>query len=90
MRGPDRGVSTWDTIEAATKPGGKAQVIDISRLGPDLEAVKRSDGHVSIRPKDDSRMADWAAHRGEPHPLTQQIKDAVTERDKRRPKSCPG
>lgn len=26
------GWSTWDTLEAATPPGGKAQVIDVSRF----------------------------------------------------------
>lgn len=44
-----RGLSTFDTLEEATPPGGKAQAIDTSVLKC-LGAHCTPDGHVSLRP----------------------------------------
>ena len=44
------GLSTFDSVEAATPPGGKAQVIDVGKLSS-LSAVPDSPpGHVSLMP----------------------------------------
>ena len=83
------GLSTFDNLEAATKPGGKAQLIDTSKLN-ELEAVADAPpaGHVSIRPKDKTRMQEWIDSRDapEPHPFTQEVRNAIIETVKR-PKS---
>ncbi len=54
-------------------------VINASKLR-DLEAIYDNDppgsGHVSIRPRDMSRMAEWIAQ-GAAHPFTQELKAAV-------------
>ncbi len=75
------GLSTWDTLEAAVEPGGKAQVIDVSKLQPPLAAIPDAPppGHVSITPSDPELIAQWAATRGTEtvHPLTQIVKDAI-------------
>jgi hypothetical protein len=82
------GLSTYDNIEAATPPGGKAQVIDTTRMR-NLAAHPDSPppGHVSIRPHDPSEVSDWAASRGadETHPYTQELRDAIVGVE-RRPK----
>jgi hypothetical protein len=81
------GLSTFDNLEAATPPGGKAQVIDTSKLKPPLVATPDAPpaGHVSIAPQDPALIAEWAATRGtgQIHPLTQAIMDAVIEVVKR-------
>jgi hypothetical protein len=68
VEGPKRGLSTFQDIAQAAEPGKKAQVIDIAKLGPDLEAVLSDDnGHVSIRPKDDpdgAKLREWASKQG--------------------------
>jgi RHS repeat-associated protein len=72
--GEKRGLSTFDTPEKAAKSGEKVQEIDVAKLGPDLEAFKTPDGHVSIRPKDDSKLGDWASKRGQSNDLTDQVR----------------
>jgi hypothetical protein len=77
------GLSTFDNWEAATPPGGKAQVIDTSKLKPPLVATPDAPppGHVSIGPRDPTLIDEWAAARGtgQIHPLTQAILDAVVD-----------
>jgi RHS repeat-associated protein len=84
--GVDKGLSTFDTLEAAVQPGGKAQVIDVSRLGLPLQAFPDTPpGHVSIRPSDAALSAnpalidEWAATRGTEtiHSFTQSVIDAI-------------
>ena len=81
------GLSTFDNLEAATPPGGKAQVIDTSKLQPPLMATPDAPppGHVSIGPQDPASIAEWAATRGtgQIHPLTQAIMDAIVDVVKR-------
>jgi hypothetical protein len=84
--GPDgdtTGLSTFDTLEAATPPGGKAQVIDTSKLQPPHVATPDAppEGHVSIGPEDPDSIAEWAATRGtgQTHPHTQAIMDAIVD-----------
>jgi hypothetical protein len=77
------GLSTFDNWEAATPPGGKAQVIDTSKLKPPLVATPDAPppGHVSIGPGDPALIDQWAATRGtgQIHPLTQAIMDAIVD-----------
>jgi hypothetical protein len=82
------GLSTFDNLEAATQPGGKAQIIDTTRLKtlvatPDAPPP----GHVSLHPPNLDEVTDWAATRGtdEVHPYTQEVMDAVVG-EARRPK----
>jgi hypothetical protein len=88
------GLSTFNTLEAATGPGGKAQVIDTSLLKPPLQAFPDSPpGHVSIRPTDSALTVnptlidEWAATRdtGTVHPFTQNVTEAIVGVE-RRPK----
>ncbi len=78
--GPKRGLSTFQDLEKAATPGKKAQAIDVSKLGPDVEAVLNDEnGHVSIRPKNDpdgAKLAAWADQRGSENPLTDQVYQA--------------
>jgi RHS repeat-associated protein len=80
------GLSTFDTLEAATPPGGKAQVIDVSKL-KSLLAIPDAppEGHVSITPEDAALLEEWAATRGtgQVHPLTQELLDARVSEVKR-------
>lgn len=84
------GLSTFDSLEGAVGPGGKAQVIDTEKLRS-LKAVRSEPppGHVLITPllADDQTLAEWAATRGTGtvHPLTQEILGAVVD-TVRRPK----
>jgi RHS repeat-associated protein len=77
------GLSTFDSLEAATKPGGKAQVIDVSKLQPPLRAIQdlSPPGHVSITPSDAALIEEWAATRGTDaiHPLTQNVINAIID-----------
>jgi hypothetical protein len=82
--GIDRtGLSTFNNLEAATPPGGKAQVIDTSKLKPPLVATPDAPppGHVSIDPLDFVLIDEWAATRGtgQIHPLTESIIDAIVD-----------
>jgi hypothetical protein len=82
------GISTFERLEGATPPGGKAQVIDtavLRRLVAILDDV--TVGHVSIAPSDPRLIADWAATRGTDvlHPFTQEVIDAVVD-EVRRPR----
>jgi hypothetical protein len=82
--GVDRtGLSTFDNLEAATPPGGKAQVIDTSKLKPLLVAMPDAPppGHVSIGPLDPALIDEWAATRGtgQTHPLTGAIAYAIVD-----------
>jgi hypothetical protein len=47
-----QGLSTFETLELTVQPGGKAQVVDLSRLQAPLVGVADAPppGHVSIRP----------------------------------------
>jgi hypothetical protein len=84
------GLSTFDTLDKAVAPGGKAQVIDTSKLQR-LTAVPTDDppGHVALMPvpADVNLMQAWASTRGSEtiHPLTQEILDAIVD-TVRRPK----
>ena len=82
----DTGLSTFDNLEAATQPGGKAQIIDLDRLTT-LQADPDNDppGHVSIAPNDPTKIKDWAATRGsgKVHPNTQEILNAIVGEAKR-------
>lgn len=76
------GLSTFDNLEAATPPGGKAQIIDTTRLRcliacPDAPPP----GHVSIRPRDPADLQDWMAARsaGRTHPFAQELQDAIVD-----------
>ena len=75
------GLSTFNALELASKPGEKAQVIDIAKLPKSLQAVFDDvlPGHISIRPPDSSLIPEWAAARDSDyiHPLTQAIMDAI-------------
>lgn len=82
------GLSTFDNLEAAVKPGGKAQVIDTTKLKcvaacPDAPPP----GHVSLAPRNAAEIPEWAATRGTDtvHPYTQDIIDAIVD-TVRRPK----
>jgi hypothetical protein len=82
--GIDRtGLSTFNDLGKAVKPGGKAQVIDVSHLDPSLQAVRDlfPPGHVSIRPVDPTLMVEWASTRGTGtiHPFTQMVIDAIVD-----------
>jgi RHS repeat-associated protein len=81
--GPKAGLSTFQDIEKAADPGKKVQVIDIEKLGEDLEAVLNDEnGHVSIRPTNDptgDKLRAWADQRGTDNPLTAQVQEGITE-----------
>jgi RHS repeat-associated protein len=74
------GLSTFDNLEAATGPGGKAQIIDLGRL-TSLSGVPDAPppGHVSITPGDAALLEEWSATRGTEviHRFTQELLDAV-------------
>lgn len=78
------GLSTFDRLDAAVAPGGKAQVIDTSRLKR-LSAVATVDppGHVvlTIAPPNPQLLHDWSSTRGSGtiHPLTQELLDAIVD-----------
>jgi hypothetical protein len=84
------GLSTFDSLEKAVDPGGKAQVIDTSKLNR-LAVVPGVDppGHVclTVVPHDTQLLEEWAATRGTGivHALTQEILDAIVD-TVRRPK----
>ena len=73
------GLSTFDSLEAAAQPGGKAQIIDVSKLN-NLKAVPDAPppGHVSITPGDTALLEEWMGTRGTSivHPLTEELKAA--------------
>ena len=76
-----KGLSTFDRPELAARPGQKAQVIAIDRLIT-LTAVADANppGHVSIRPRTQEELDDWAASRGTsspPHRLTEEVRRAI-------------
>jgi hypothetical protein len=81
------GLSTFDTLEAATPPGGKAQVIDPDKLDELIAEPTGPPGHIGIRPKDPSQLQEWIDSRGSSttHPLTQEVRDAIVG-EVRRPK----
>ena len=89
------GLSTFDTLEAAVKPGGKAQIIDMAKVEQPLVGVPDAPppGHVSIRSGAAitetvlQETADWAATRGTGvvHPLTDTLMRARVG-EARRPK----
>ena len=90
-----QGLSTFETLELAVQPGGKAQVIDVSRLQAPLMGVPDAPppGHVSIRPglaltpEVLHSTAEWASSRGTGilHRYTQAVMEAIIG-EVRRPK----
>ena len=80
MTGDKRGLSTFDTLEKATPPGGKAQAIDTSKLTC-LGAHCSPDGHVALRPGTQAELEAWGATKGTDsvHPYTQEVLDAIVE-----------
>ncbi len=78
------GLSAFDSLETAVAPGGKAQVIDTSRLQR-LTAVPTFDppGHVALTvvPTDPHLLQEWSSTRGSGtiHPLTQELLDAIVD-----------
>jgi len=78
------GLSTFDTLEAATLPGGKAQVIDVSQLS-NLKAVPNGPpGHYGIVPRT-GNMQEWISTRGttQLHELTRELMNARTHEVRR-------
>jgi hypothetical protein len=56
--------------------------IDISRLNK-LQAFQDEDGHVSLRPASDELLREWAEKREDeehPHRLTNEVQDAIIDR----------
>jgi hypothetical protein len=82
-----QGLSTFETLEQAVRPGGKAQVIDLSRLQAPLVGVSDAPpfGHISIRPgaeltpKVVQAIAEWTLSRGTGiiHPYTHVLLHAI-------------
>ena len=89
----EAGLSTGRDLEAAIKPGGKGQKIDLALLDPALlGCFQDQNGHVSIVPIDADgnmdmmKLADWAAtwSSNEVHPLTTMVMDAIVEKNVKR------
>lgn len=78
------GLSTFTKVEKAAKPGEKYQVIDTSKLGAGLIAIKKGD-HVLIRPRSGTDLALWMLGRGNPHPYTEAVRSSIVD-DGKRPK----
>jgi hypothetical protein len=89
------GLSTFDTLERAARPGEKAQVIDPSRLKTLLAYADPADpGHYALRPGDNAPLLRaWAATKEAQrerqdrflHPLTEEVAAAIV-REARRPR----
>jgi hypothetical protein len=83
ISGPKRGLSTYLDSKNAFGNANKAQKIDISRLGSNLDAVLNDyDGHVSIRPSNDpnnTKLTEWASQRGTANENTNSVKDSVVD-----------
>jgi len=92
--GQSAGLSTFNRLELAVEPGGKAQVIDLDLLQLPLVGLEDHplldgghEGHVSIAPVtgegriDQQLLVAWAMSRGtdQPHPLTGLVKQALVE-----------
>lgn len=81
---PDKdldGLSVTSVLADAGPTGGKAQAIDTTRLGEQLEVVESPppDGHCSIRPTFEG-VEGWAATREQDsHPLTEAVRGAIIE-----------
>jgi len=87
-----KGLSANVALEGAASPGGKAQVIDTTKLKAlCAECDNPATGHVTIKPKGEDPQAvskaveQWAATReGETvHPLTRELMDATVQEVKR-------
>jgi len=81
------GLSAWETIQQAARGNDdRIQPIDVSKLDQ-LEAIVDNveTGHVSIRPKDMSRMREWQLSReaAEPHEFTRELMNALGEQIKK-------
>lgn len=60
------GLSSFDTLERATPPGGKAQCLNVACLAKGGLGAFRDEppaGHFSIRPLDPNGLADWLSSR---------------------------
>lgn len=76
-----RGLSTFDRPELAAAVGQKVQVINTELL-TNLLAVPDDNppGHVSILPRTQAELEEWAATRGgDPHPYTEEVQRAIIE-----------
>jgi RHS repeat-associated protein len=80
------GLSTFDTLEGATEPGGKAQCFDVSCLeqgGLGAFEDPEPPGHVSIRPLEPGGLEDWLSSRANgteaTSPFTQFLQDVAQE-----------
>jgi hypothetical protein len=76
------GLSASIDTDRIGRPGDRVQVIDPARLN-NLEVVVDNPrtGHVSIRPRDRSRMQEWIESRelDATHEFTQELMDAIVE-----------
>jgi hypothetical protein len=99
--GQSPGLSTFDSIDQAVKPGGKAQRFDLEHLLPPLHAFPDDpekeggiDGHFSIAPAtsegevDRALLREWAATRntGQVHWLTVVLRNSLVQPAVRRPR----
>ena len=91
----EAGLSTWRNLEAAVKPNGKAQKIDLGKLDYLLlGCFEDGNGHVSIVPVDAAgnldmmKLEEWAASlaTGEAHPLSQMVIAAIVDTNIKRRK----
>ena len=91
--GPQKGLSTFDSIDGACQPGDKYQVIDTSLLVSDpplmIQNTPPPDGHYSLLPLIQEQLDAWAATRsngsnpGAISPYTQIIQQAIVSSGKR-------
>lgn len=89
----EAGLSTWRDLEAAIKPVGKGQKIDLAMLDPALlGCFQDQNGHVSIVPIDANgnmdmiKLTEWAKtwSSNAMHPLTTMVMDAIVEKNVKR------
>jgi hypothetical protein len=82
------GLSTFEKLEPATPPGGKAQMIDTTKF-TELKGVQDPppDYHVSITPGTAEKVAEWAATRDDEsvpeHRWTKEVRAAIVKEVKR-------
>jgi len=79
-----RGLSTFrDPNRAAPNTGSTAQGIDLNKIDRSkFDVIETPDGHVSIRPKTQQELEEWAQSRPNanttPHPYTSDVRSAAT------------
>lgn len=87
LEGPRRGLSCHVRPEQAVAAGEKPRKhrvfgIDIALLH-ELQAFQDEDGHVSLRPRSDELLQEWADRREDeehPHRLTNEVQGAIIDR----------